>query len=109
MSQTVLPEIVYKLLTPEQWQAFQRSGEFRGSADDERDGFIHLSLLHQARSTWEKHFGARDDVVVVSLTTRLMGNELKLEISRGGDSFPHLYRALKLEEVMGTASADTLR
>ena len=107
--QTDVPETVFKLLTPEQWKIFQLSGEFPGSADDERDGFIHLSSAHQLRGTWEKHFGARDDVVIATLTTHNMGADLKFEVSRGGDRFPHFYRSLRLEEVLGAALGESLR
>ncbi len=104
-----IPETVYKLLTPEQWKEFQSCGEFSGSADDERDGFIHLSCTHQLKGTWEKHFKARADVVVVSLTTQHMGPALKFEVSRGGDRFPHLYRSLRITEVVANAFGDSLR
>ncbi len=109
MVDTDIPEVVYKLLAPEQWKEFQLRGEFSGSADDERDGFIHLSCTHQLKGTWEKHFEARADVVVVSLTTQDMGDFLKFEVSRGGDRFPHLYRSLKMTEVVANTSGDSLR
>jgi len=69
-----------------------RSGA--GSADDLRDGFIHLSTREQLTGTIAKHFRGEHDLVLIQFETHLLGEQLRWEVSRGGDLFPHFYAAL---------------
>ncbi len=91
--------LVYKLLRAAEWQAFDASGEFAGSADDVRDGFIHLSTAGQVAGTRAKYF-AGVDTVCVTLDAAALGDALKWEASRGGALFPHLYRALVRADIV---------
>jgi uncharacterized protein (DUF952 family) len=91
--------VVYKLLRPAEWQAFDTSGEFAGSPDDIRDGFIHLSAADQLARTRAKYFAA-EDVVAVALDAAALGPALRWEVSRGGVEFPHLYRALVRADIV---------
>ena len=85
---------VYKILTHEDWQSACQTGAYAGSADDERDGFIHLSAANQVAATAARHFRGRNGLVLVALDTGKLGAALKWEPSRGGDLFPHYYGAL---------------
>jgi uncharacterized protein (DUF952 family) len=85
----VWPEVVYKIVPAALWQASEASGFFTGSPVDQQDGFIHFSTAAQVRATAAKHFaGARDLLAAASISTL----DLRLDISRGGDRFPHLSR-----------------
>jgi uncharacterized protein (DUF952 family) len=90
---------VYKILRAREWQAFRETGVFAGSADDLRDGFIHLSARDQVEGTRAKYFAAEPDIVVLRVPTAQLGADLRWEPSRGGALFPHLYRPLRLDEV----------
>lgn len=96
---------IIKLLRAAEWAAFQRDGVFAGSPDDLRDGYIHISTPEQAPGTLAKWFA--DDVGVVALTldADALGAALKWEESRGGMLFPHLYRPLRLDEVIEVRAA----
>ncbi len=87
-------QFVFKVATREAWNDACRSGAFAGSADDVRDGFIHLSTREQLAGTLAKHFRGQDDLVLIQFETHLLGEQLRWEKSRGGDEFPHLYTAL---------------
>ena len=91
-----MDEFVYKILTPPAWEAFRESGAFTGSADDKRDGFIHLSTKAQMQGTLDKHYKAVSKVIIAEFEAAKMGAALKYEISRGGAAFPHLYGPLEL-------------
>lgn len=91
-----MDKFVYKILTVEDWEAFRLTGEYVGSADDKRDGFIHLSTSAQMQGTLDKHYKTVPKVIIVELEAANMGPALKYEISRGGAAFPHLYGALEL-------------
>ena len=87
---------VFKVATRAAWDDACRAGRFIGSADDLRDGFIHLSALHQLAATLAKHFKGQTDLVLVTLDTGALGDALRWEPSRDGDLFPHLYADLPM-------------
>jgi uncharacterized protein (DUF952 family) len=90
---------IIKLLRPEEWAAFQATGQFAGSADDLRDGFIHLSTPEQAATTAAKWFAGVDGLMAISFDSELLGPDLRWEPSRGGQLFPHYYNILKLDDI----------
>ncbi len=87
-----------KIFRAPEWQAFQESGRFDGSADDVRDGFIHLSTQAQLQGTLERHFASEAGLVIATLS---VGSDpaLRMEPSRDGALFPHLYRSLVQQDV----------
>jgi uncharacterized protein (DUF952 family) len=87
-------ETIYKVCSESEWRDAERLGTYRGSADDLRDGFIHLSRAHQLEVTLAKYFAGRADLVLVALDADTLGDALCFEPSRGGDLFPHLYAEL---------------
>ena len=93
---------VYKILTEAAFREAGLKGHFAGSADDLRDGFIHLSAAHQLEGTLAKHFAGEEGLVLVALDPARLGRDLKWERSRGGDLFPHLYAPLDLSGVLWT-------
>lgn len=92
--QADVTKIVYKIVDEEEWREAQRSGCYRGSADDHRDGFIHLSFAEQVESTAARHFRHRSGLLLIAFAAGSLGEALRLETSRGGALFPHLYSAL---------------
>lgn len=97
-------EIIYKICDKQAWAEAERVAAFRGAEIDRQDGFIHLSAAHQVRETAEKHFSGQPDLVLVSVRTDSLGDDLKWERSRGGDFFPHLYADLRLDAVTAVDS-----
>ncbi len=91
-------EYIYKILRESEWEELQRLGEFGGSADDRRDGFIHLSTKAQLQGTLDKHYQDGGDIILAEVRAGGLGG-LKYEISRGGAEFPHLYGQLALGDV----------
>lgn len=104
-SQSPDSEHVFKLCSTMQWQALQTSGSSLGSADDTRDGYIHLSTRQQVYGSFEKYFAAEhasgETVWLLHCAlSRLPSDQLKFEASRAGMLFPHFYGALPLESVV---------
>ena len=101
---------IYKVCGAGEWSAAQGPGQYDGSADDRRDGFIHFSTASQLAATLARHFAGRGDLVLIAvdadgldgdgLDGDGLGAALKWEPSRGGDLFPHLYGALPLMAVL---------
>lgn len=96
---------IIKLLRADEWAQFQETRVFAGSADDLRDGYIHISTPEQAPSTLAKWFAGHVGVMALTLDADVLGAALKWEESRGRQLFPHLYRPLRLDEVIAVRAA----
>ncbi|MBC7142987.1 MAG: DUF952 domain-containing protein [Rhodobacteraceae bacterium] len=92
--------LVFKILRRPEWDAFRAAGETAGAPVDLADGFIHFSTAPQLAETAAKHFATESDLVLVAVEADSLGAALKWEPSRGGALFPHLYRPLRLDEVV---------
>lgn len=88
--------IAFKIVSREDWSAFQAAGLYQGSAVDLVDGYIHMSTAMQAAETARKHYAGRDDLMLLTVDLTILGDALVWEPSRGGDLFPHLYADLPL-------------
>ena len=91
--------LVYKIFRRAEWDALCAAGETAGAAVDLADGFIHLSTAAQVAETAARHFAGVSDLVLVAVDSTRLGAALRWEPSRGGQLFPHLYRALRREDV----------
>ena len=60
-------ELLYKVLRAAEWQAVQTQGVVRGSPDDTRDGFIHLSTREQLDGTLARHFAGESGLVMLEI------------------------------------------
>ncbi|HXF55504.1 MAG TPA: DUF952 domain-containing protein [Hyphomicrobiaceae bacterium] len=86
--------LVYKICSSAEWHAAVRRGSYVGSADDLRDGFIHLSAADQVARTAARHFAGRSDLVLVALASERLKPGLRWEPSRCGALFPHHYGSI---------------
>jgi len=93
---------IYKVCGADEWAAAEGWGNYEGSADDRRDGFIHFSTAAQLAGTLARHFAGRDGLVLIAVEADGLGEALKWEASRGGDLFPHLYGALPVSAALWT-------
>ncbi len=92
--------LIFKIMGKNAWQAACRLGTYDGSADDRRDGFIHLSAREQVAATAAKHFAGRCDLVLIAFRADELGEQLKWEPSRGGALFPHFYGRLATDKAL---------
>lgn len=95
--------LIYKIFTAEQWVALAKEGVTEGAPVDLEDGFIHFSTAAQAPETAARHFSGRGDLVLAAVDADAVADALRWEPSRGGDLFPHLYRALWRAEMSWSA------
>lgn len=92
--------LIYKIFRAPEWEHLQQHGETLGAPVDLADGFVHFSTPAQAGETAARYFAQMDDLWLIACETEALGEALKWEVSRGGDKFPHLFRALRLEDVV---------
>lgn len=92
--------LIYKIFRAPEWAELQADGETDGAPIDVADGYVHFSTAAQAAETAAKHFAGEDGLWLLALDPETLGPELKWEPSRGGALFPHLYRRLRLSDVL---------
>lgn len=97
-------DLLYKVLRASEWREAQAQGAVAGSADDLRDGFIHLSTHGQLAGTLDRHFAGETALIVLEIAADRLTAGLKWEPSRDGALFPHLYDVLPLDAVVRTIS-----
>lgn len=85
---------IYKIAPETMWRKAEAQGSFNGAPVDIADGYIHFSTAEQVRETAARHFAGQDDLLLIAVDARQLGDALKWEPSRGGALFPHLYAAL---------------
>ncbi len=96
----MLPEFVYKIAGIDEWDKALETGSYDGAPIDLADGFIHFSTAEQLRETAAKHFAGRNDLMLVKIATEPMARHYKMEVSRGGALFPHLFAKLPISSAV---------
>jgi uncharacterized protein (DUF952 family) len=92
--------LIYKIFRRPEWDALRAAGTTAGAPVDLADGFIHFSTAAQVTETAARHFATESDLVLVACEANDLAAHLKWEASRGGALFPHLYRELKIADVV---------
>ncbi len=92
---------IYTLVRQADWAAAELAGEYTGSADDRRDGFLHFSTAAQLRATATRHRAGEADLVIVEAALAALGAALRFEPPAGSRAglFPHLYGPLPMAAV----------
>jgi uncharacterized protein (DUF952 family) len=92
--------LIYKFVPASLWRRAQDNGRFDGAPIDIADGYIHFSTVEQAEAIAAKYFSGKDDLLLIAVDSKRLGNGLRFEPSRAGDLYPHLYSALPLDAVV---------
>lgn len=92
--------IIYKIFRSPEWAHLRSEGETRGAPIDISDGYVHFSTAAQVAETAAKHFASEDGLMLLAIDTDRLGDDLRWEKSRGDQLFPHLYRVMKLDDVL---------
>ena len=93
---------IYTMVRAADWRRAEAAGEYRGSAEDRRDGFLHFSTASQLRASAAKHRAGEADLLLVEADATALGAALRWEPASGGRRpglFPHLYGPLPLPAV----------
>lgn len=92
--------LIYKIAPASLWRKAQDKGRFDGAPVDIDHGYIHFSTAEQAEATAAKYFSGKDDLLLIAVDTKRLGDGLRFEPSHGGALFPHLYADLPLDAVV---------
>ncbi len=96
-----MQETAYKVLKPSEFAALQ-AGSFAGAPVDLGDGYIHLSTASQLDETLAKHFAGQTELFIVAVDLKLLGHNIRWEISRNNALFPHLYGRLEASSIIAS-------
>lgn len=92
--------MIYKILTPDQWDMFCRDRETAGSPLDLTDGYIHFSTPVQVGETLSKHFKGAGPLILAEIpASALSDQDVRWEAARNGALFPHLYGVLRHDSI----------
>ncbi|WP_443135158.1 DUF952 domain-containing protein [Halobacteriovorax sp. GB3] len=83
-------ERVFKILTENEWDKFQKEKESAGTELDIKDGFIHLCSREQAIGVIDRYFKDMN-VITLELTNQDLLDAIRWESSTNNEYFPHLY------------------
>ncbi|KAL5060731.1 hypothetical protein RYX36_032335 [Vicia faba] len=87
-----MSDFVYRISVAKEWEELQRNGSTFGRELDKSSRFIHLSKLHQVRSTLDRFFlNCKDELYLLQIDANKLGDGLVYEIVDGSNSFPHFY------------------
>lgn len=92
--------LIYKIFRANEWATLQQKGETLGAPIDLADGYVHFSTAEQVKETAAKWFVGEEGLVLLACDSDTMAPPIKWEPSRGGALFPHLYRAMTLDDVL---------
>lgn len=92
--------MIYKILRAGEFAKLLENGATDGAPVDVADGFVHLSTGDQTAGTLAKHFAGETGLHLLAVEADALGDDLRWEVSRGGSLFPHLYRALRVTDVV---------
>jgi uncharacterized protein (DUF952 family) len=92
--------VIYHVCKTADWHAAKSTGQYTGSADDTRDGYIHFSAAEQLRESVARHRAGQTDLILLAVDPDALGDALKWEPSRDDLLFPHLYGPLPVGAVV---------
>lgn len=92
-----MQSIIFKILRNQEWKKAEKTRGYSGSADDQRDGFVHFSTFSQLPGTTSKYFAGEADLKLLAYAAHdFSEKDLRWEASRSGLLFPHLYNAFDI-------------
>ena len=89
---------IFHLTTPDEWAAAQAAGSV-APPSLVTEGFVHCSRDDQLEGTIQRHYAGVDELVLLRLHEARLGDDVRWEESRPGERYPHVYRAIDLDEV----------
>ena len=91
--------LIYKIFRADEWATLQADGDTVGAPIDVTDGYIHFSTAETVAETTAKYFAGIAGLVLLAIEADGL-DHLKWEPARMGVLFPHLYRKLRMDDVV---------
>lgn len=90
---------LYHFCTPQEWEEKRAAGVYKPDSLHQ-EGFIHLSTKQQLPKTYERYFGALENVLLLRITLQEDDTALRFEdLYDRKEAFPHYYAPLPVDAV----------
>ena len=60
---------IFKILDKNEWNNAKKTGNFSGSVQDLKDGYIHFSEEEQVHETLKKHYDKQENLILLKVHT----------------------------------------
>ena len=91
--------MIYRIADTRDWEAAHASGYF-ASADLTTEGFIHCCTAQQIASVAKRYYQGQKALLLLEIDETRVHVPLKWEdLTKAGQSFPHVYGRIPLEAV----------
>ena len=91
-------DAIFHIATPAEWSTAELIGEI-DPPSLLTEGFVHCSTEAQLPATSDRHFAGHDELVLLRLHADAIAAHLRWEEGLPGEEFPHVYRALRVDDV----------
>ena len=97
---------IYHACSPHAWADAQKIG-VHGKVDlaSNNSGlapFIHFSTRQRIEESIQLHCGDLTKILLIEIESEALGDDLKWELGRDGELFPHLYAPLSISKAVRT-------
>jgi uncharacterized protein (DUF952 family) len=72
-----MTSMIYHMCPAETWQQAAARGEYGGTADDRRDGFIHFSTAGQLPESARRHRAGQQGLVLIAVDPARLADRLR--------------------------------
>ena len=90
--------IVYHIVVPEVWEAFDT--QLYRAASLETEGFIHCSFAHQLDAVIKRYYSDAENIVVLEVETDRLMSRVLAEPSTGNEIYPHIYGPINRDAIV---------
>ena len=91
--------LIFKIFRRTEWTDLQAKGTTKGAPIDLADRYVHFSGADTVVKTAALYFADVPDLMLIAVEADSLA-DLAWETTRGGASFPHLYRQLTMGDVV---------
>jgi uncharacterized protein (DUF952 family) len=82
--------IIYHSTTPAEWAKYENNDYYEAESLHS-EGFIHASFAEQLDQTLRLYFKDVEKVLILKIDEMNLDAEIRVEKSRDGEFFPHIY------------------
>lgn len=101
----------FKFVHTRMWHfQLKKAGQFFGTIEDRRDGFIHLSPASEVQETYDRKFMGKPGLLLVKVDLSVLeddGIKVCVEKARNGKFYPHVYGVIIPSSVPWILDVDT--
>lgn len=91
---------IFHLADPKEWENQLSNQDYKVESLD-REGFIHASIASQVETTYNRYYGSKDSMVLLTIVPEFLTAELKYEFSEDrNESFPHIFGSINKTSIV---------